>query len=356
MECDILAAEVDASFAPYFYKTTQMIVPDIASNESEIVFIVRSLLSLPKAVPVTFQLTPGATISPENGSAQDFTAGPVTYTVTSEDGAWQRQYAVSFREATLPMSQLSFEHFEAVVSQYDANTSYHEFYEEGTGGERRNIWANGNPGVAIVNSGWAPEQFPTYATPDGYSGYGVCLNTQYAGALGALFGKPIAAGNLFLGRFIIENVLLDALKATDFGIPTDRVPLRVKGWYKYTPGPEFKDKEQHIVEGRIDEASIYGVFYRNTDEEGNAVKLDGTNVLTSPYIVRRSQVASLPATDSWTQFEMFFEGEKAEAEILEALGYSFTIVFSSSKDGDRFEGAIGSTLFVDEVEVIYEED
>ena len=32
MECDILAAEVDASFAPYFYKTTQMIVPDIASN------------------------------------------------------------------------------------------------------------------------------------------------------------------------------------------------------------------------------------------------------------------------------------------------------------------------------------
>lgn len=356
MECDILAAEVDASFAPYFYKTTQMIVPDIASNESEIVFIVRSLLSLPKAVPVTFQLTPGATISPENGSAQDFTAGPVTYTVTSEDGAWQRRYAVSFREATLPVSQLSFEHFEAVASQYDAGTRYHEFYEEGTGGERRNIWANGNPGVAIVNSGWAPEQFPTYATPDGYSGYGVCLNTQYAGALGALFGKPIAAGNLFLGRFIIEYVLLDALKATDFGIPTDRVPLRVKGWYKYTPGPEFKDQEQHIVEGRIDEAHIYGVFYRNTDEEGNPVKLDGTNVLTSPYIVRRAQVASLPATDSWAQFEMFFEGEKADAEILEALGYSFTIVFSSSKDGDRFEGAIGSTLFVDEVEVIYEED
>ena len=101
---------------------------------------------------------------------------------------------------------------------------------------------------------------------------------------------------------------------------------------------------------------MHDIQTRETDEEGNPVKLDGTNVLTSPYIVRKAQVASLPATDSWAQFEMFFEGEKADADILEALGYSFTIVFSSSKDGDRFEGAIGSTLFVDEVEVIYEED
>ena len=38
-----------------------------------------------------FELTPGATISPESGSEHDFSDGKrVKYTVTSENKAWQR--------------------------------------------------------------------------------------------------------------------------------------------------------------------------------------------------------------------------------------------------------------------------
>jgi hypothetical protein len=51
---------------------------------------------------------------------------------------------------------------------------------------------------------------------------------------------------------------------------------------------------------------------------------------------------------------MFFEGEDAPAEIVANKGCNLAIVFSSSKGGAQFEGAIGSILYVDEVEVWYE--
>jgi hypothetical protein len=163
--------------------------------------------------------------------------------------------------------------------------------------------------------------------------------------------KPIAAGSLFLGSFDLNQVLVNALRATRFGIPIDKEPVRVTGYYKYQPGEKFTDANMDEVPGRTDQANIYAVFFRNQDADGNSVVLYGDNVLSSDLIVSKAQVASLPATNEWTRFEMFFEGSAADPAILANMGYSFTLVFSSSKDGDNFEGAIGSTLYIDEVEV-----
>ena len=352
-ECDIVSAWVEGEqYADNFYQSSQMRVENISTTEKEIVFTVRSLLSLPNSLPVYFSVTPGATIEPSSGTAQDFTKGQVTYTVTSQDGEWKRQYTVTFKEANLPTYKFSFEHYETVES---GSNFYHEFYEVDQSGTRHNIWASGNPGAVIVKYGSQAEDQPTYSLEKGYQGRGVCLNTQDAGSLGQLFGKPIAAGNLFMGKFILENVLLDPLKATEFGRPVDRVPVRVTGYYKYRPGAVFTNKQMQQVPGRTDEANIYAVFYRNKDEQGKDVFLYGDNVLSSPYIVRKAQVASLPPTEEWTRFEMFFEGDEADDEILASQGYNLTLVFSSSKDGASFEGAIGSELCVDEVEVSFEE-
>ena len=157
-----------------------------------------------------------------------------------------------------------------------------------------------------------------------------------------------------MGKFILENVLLNPLKATEFGRDIDRVPVRVTGYYKYRPGAVFTDKNKKEVPGRIDEADIYAVFYRNKDAQGKNVYLYGDDVLSSPLIVRKARVASLPPTNQWTRFEMF-EGDDADEHILESKGYNLTLVFSSSKEGAAFEGAIGSELCVDEVEVSFEE-
>ena len=353
-ECDILSAWVEGNqYASHFYQPSQMRLDNISTSEKEIVFNVRSLISLPKRLPIFFEITPGATIQPASGSEQDFTKGPVTYVVTSEDGEWKREYKVTFKEAAMPTYMFSFENYETI--ELNGNY-YHEFYEVDQSGTHHHVWASGNPGAILIKYNSKAEEQPTYSTPNGYAGRGVCLNTQDAGQLGQIFGKPIAAGNLFIGRFILENVLLDALKATEFGRPIDRVPVRVTGCYKYKPGPVFTDKDMKEYADRTDEASIYAVFYRNKDSEGKDVYLYGDDVLSSPYIVKKAVVAELPPTNEWTRFEMFFEGNEPDDDILDAQGYSLTLVFSSSKEGASFEGAVGSELYIDEVEMSFEVD
>lgn len=349
-ECDIESAWVEGEeYEGYFYQKAQMRMEKVPSNSSTVVFTVRSVDDLPP-IPVYFTLSEGATITPASGSLQDFSQGPVTYTVTSEDGEWSRTYHVYFQKVNAESSYLfSFEH----VDEEEASNGsiYHIFYEESADGERYDWWASGNAGVAILHQGWSPEQFPTYSTTEGLMGRGVCLNTQYTGELGAVMGKPIAAGNLFLGRFNVDAVLTNALAATQFGIPTDRQPTKVSGWYKYHPGEVFTNVNMEEVPDRTDQAHIYAVYYRNQDAAGNAVVLDGSNVLSSEYIVSKATFTVTSAVDEWTHFELEFEGGNADPQILAAMGYNFTVVFSSSKGGDLFEGAIGSTLMVDEVRV-----
>lgn len=355
MECDILSAWVEgAQYEQYFYQKADMRCNDIASTETEIVFWVQSVSALPQ-MPVQFSITEGATISPASGSLQDFAAGPVAYTVTSEDGEYSRRYKVTFMEQRVISDQATLYSFEHVVDSVNSiyNATYNVFYELGAAGVRDYILASGNAGVAMVHSDFTPEQYPTSSTASGYQGKGVCLKTIDAGVLGRMIHKPIAAGNLYIGSFDAGQVLSNPLKCTVFGIPVNKQPVKVTGYYKYQPGAEYTNANMDVVQGRTDEANIYAVFFRNQNSAGERVNLYGDNVLTSPYVVSRAQVASLPATSEWTPFEMTFDEGAVDPEVLAAFGYSMTLVFSSSKGGDNFEGAIGSTLYVDEVEVTY---
>ena len=172
--------------------------------------------------------------------------------------------------------------------------------------------------------------------------------------------KPIAAGSLFLGKFVIDYVLSDALLSTQFGVPYNKEPVRITGWYKYKPGENFTDKDMIVYPDRTDEASIYAVYYRNTNDQGESFVLNGHDVedldkvTDNPQVYKVARVASLPATDTWTQWEMFFDGRDAPDDVVSAQGCNMALVFSSSKRGAQFEGAIGSTLYIDEVEVSYE--
>ena len=122
-ECDVLEAWVGDEYAGYFSQKSDMHIADVPSGEQQLVFTVRLLSELPQ-VSVHFNLTPGATITPANGSVQDFSKGPVTYTVTSEDGQWHRTYQVEFREMAHPSNEYDFEHFELNDKQ-----KYYVWYE-----------------------------------------------------------------------------------------------------------------------------------------------------------------------------------------------------------------------------------
>ena len=348
-ECDILEAWVGDEFASHFSQLSDMRITDVPSGDQQLVFTVKLLSSLPK-MALHFQLTPGATIVPENGSVQDFSKGPVAYTVTSEDGQWHRTYLVLFQEMTHPSNEYDFEYFEL-----NDKEKYYVWYEM-LNGTRSDIWATGNEGYNIARPNAAADEYPSTYDSNGYEGNCVKLTTCSTGSWGKTFKKPIAAGNLFFGKFNSKYALTNTLMCTEMGIPFTKKPLKVTGYYKYKPGDVFTDKDFKEVPGRIDEASIYSVLYLNHDSEGNSIVLHGDDVLSSQMIVRKAQVASLPPTDVWTPFEMVYEGNAPiDEQLLEHRGYSLALVFSSSKTGDTFEGAVGSTLYIDKVKLVFDE-
>lgn len=361
-ECDIESAWIEGQeYEKNFYQIAEMRKDNISSAETNITFTVRSLISLPTQIPVKFKITDGATIEPANGSMQDFTEGPVTYTVTSEDGQWKRTYKVAFSEPVLSKSKFSFENVDTLKGGLFKENYYHVFYDFDQIGEKQMFWATGNAGFALSqldNSG--PDQFPSYRADNGFNGKCACLQTLSTGVFGQAMHKPIAAGNLFLGKFIVEYAASESLKATAFGLPWDKEPVRVTGYYKYKPGKEVINYMEEVIPDRTDEASAYAVFYRNLDEKGEKYTLDGEAVseldklMDNPQVYKVARVPALPPTDQWRHFEMFFEGKDAPDDMVAKKEFSLAIVFSSSVRGAWFEGAIGSTLYVDEVEVSYE--
>ena len=352
MECDILEAWVEGdALSQHFIQATDMRLSDVPSSQEQLTFIVRQRAALPP-VAVHFRLSPGATVTPADGSLQDFSRGPVVYTVTSEDGQWHRSYTIDFREATLPSSHHDFEDFEL-----SGNGKYYLWYDRADNGTKEDIWASGNEGFMIAKPNAPATDYPTVPDADGYDGYCVRLTTRSTGSWGKTFKKPIAAGNFFLGSFDSRFALTNTLKTTNMGIVYTKEPVRVTGYYKYQPGEVFTDKDFHEVSTRIDEPTIHAALYLNHDEQGNTVMLHGDDVRTSPYIVRRAEVASMPPTSEWRRFEMTFEGTTPiDAELLANRGYNLSLVFSSSKTGDTFEGAVGSTIYIDKVEITFKNE
>lgn len=81
--------------------------------------------------------------------------------------------------------------------------------------------------------------------------------------------------------------------------------------------------------------------------------------MTDKSIVRLARINSDDAkeTDEWKSFDIPFEtmnGKSINSEDLKNGKYKLAIVLSSSINGAYFIGAIGSTLYVDELEIICE--
>ena len=361
-ECDIEQAVVVTDDAEAWLLNASEAVQDVPSADTTIVFYLREEFmdenyagwDRLKNVAINFRLTPGATITPENGSAHDFTQGGVYYHVTSEDGAWQRNYHVMF----IPVQPLTvtydFENF-----RWESLERYCEWFEYSDQGNEINMWATANPGFAISRSSATPEEYPTIPWEnEAISGHSVKLETRDTGPFGVMMNMRIAAGNLFIGTFDVANALQDAMAATRFGLPFNKKPLRFEGYYKFKPGEKFQNRTGVIQEGRVDDPDLYAVLYENTDENGQSFTLQGDNVLTHPNIVALARVTDrVHDFDNWTHFDIPFEYYKEiDEERLKTYGYNLSVVFTSSIEGGAFCGAVGSTLLVDEVKVTCEDE
>lgn len=352
-ECDIEQAYVHTDNPSEIFFAASDTLVNVPSDLTKITFNVKPGADLTAMAPM-FKLTEGATIEPENGSVHDFSNDKsVTYKVTSQDGQWSRTYAVTFKTQT-SVGKYDFENFRLVKGS--AGGGYYEWSDLNDEGEWLGNWATGNPGYNISMSQADAYDYPTAPYNEGYYGHAVKLETRSTGSLGAMVHMGIAAGNLFIGYFDVSKALTSTLKATNFGKPFDRKPLRFTGWYKYKPGKDFIDKDGNVIPDQTDQADIYAVFYRNHDSNGNPVMLYGDDVLTNENIVAIARIDEVKTTDEWTKFDINFNyTADVDPTELANRGYNLAVVFTSSNQGASFCGAIGSTLIVDEVEVVCEE-
>ncbi len=324
------------------------------------------------ALAPKFYLTPGARltamvdgveVADANGMTRDFNT-PQTYTTHSEDGQWSKSYEVSF-ESEAPIEKLDFENFEL-----DPSGRYQVWFEmdaNDASNPRRNYWASGNPGYNLTGLGSSPGVFPTTAAEGGVSGKCIKLETKDTGMYGMSTKPkmPIAAGNLFIGEFELSKASRYPRKATKFGLPLVRKkPVKLEGYYKYKAGAKFTDAKKKVQPTMHDTADIYAVVYEIDPD--NFVPLDGDNILTASNIALMARIdkpaefegdmSELAAAD-WVHFSEPFKpmnGKEFDAERLARGGYAIAIVMTSSRQGAYFEGAIGSTLYVDQLRVVYE--
>jgi len=331
--------------------SSKTLIRDPVITNDKVILYVNDSVDITKQSP-EFTLTDGATISPASGTMRDFSS-PQTYTVTSQDGKWKKSYQVEY----VFNEMLTSYHFENVkmYSDIDYNTGktkdfFQIFCDTLQGNEME--WGCGNAGFMITNYNAAATDYPTCQSDDGYIGKCAKLTTCSTGTLGAMFGAPIAAGNLFIGTFDID--LTNMAKSTHFGVPFRYTPKELVGYYKYKAGTVFTDSKNNIIADKKDNFDIYAVFYEVTD---SVQYLDGTNSLTSDNIVSIARLTDKTETDQWIRFAIPFttkDGKSIDQNKLNNGKYNLAIIMSSSIDGANFNGAVGSTLYVDEMQLFYE--
>lgn len=354
-ECDIEQAyiHVDNPLGMFYQQSDTLI--NVLSTAEDINFVVRKTTDLTALAPI-FNMTPGATIYPDNGSEQDFSNGPIVYTTTSEDGQYKRNYRVNFIFSK-DMLEYNFDHF-SLNTNAPAN-KYYVWTDLDDEGNPLNNWATGNHGYRMAKGSAQPDEYPT--TPWSEEGHETCvkLTTCETGKFGSDKKMPIAAGNLFLGEFDTKKAStanaagVKGVLATKFGLPIGSQPVSFRGFYKYKRGDVFTDKNNEVKDSK-DYGSIYAVFYDNHDANGEPFVLHGDDVLSSDQIISIANIGQIDDTPEWTAFNLNFKlqpGKAIDPVKLANRGYSLAIVSSSSINGATFEGAVGSTLWIDDFSI-----
>lgn len=324
-----------------------VISSSIDNDNFTISVIVDSTAVVSGLIP-TITVSDGATVSPASGEAVDFSS-PVTYTVLSENGSVTNQYT-----ATISGTQISYD-FEDWTEDTSQSIESN-LYPIATG------WASNNEAIVMIKTygvvgnidytgGW-----PVTYTEDAHSGsYAAKLEAvDTQGADINLWGviqmtiPKVTAGTLFLGSFNSMNALSDPMATTSFGNLYSGKPLRVSGYYKYTPGDEFYDSDGNLQEGVVDKCSMAAVLY---EVDSSSETLDGSNIYTSDKIVAKGYIESDETVTEYKEFNIDLD---YYSDYDSSKMYKFAVIFSTSADGANYYAAVGSTLYIDDVAIINE--
>lgn len=320
-----------------------------------------------------YSLAKGALINPEVGQSIDFSDAvangeAVKINVVSEDFSKQKTYNLYCKK--LADVNNSFEKWVKGVEDQEPEMT---FYEVANGWSSSNTGAqflkafNSTPGMFVdsVNLNYNVVQV-TDPQEGEYAAKIITLNTLLGptgedAGLGALV-PGITSGTLFLGSF--NTNMGNTLLSTKFGVPYFQKPLHFTGHYKYAPGTTYYvttgdgyTKECKPDNSKTDAPAINAVLYEvsnyNMTSGYYSEALTGVDVFSSPKLVARAELKDTDAHADYTSFDLEFEYKYGKT-FDPNKKYMLAIIFASSKEGDKFCGAPGSTLIVDNIQIIAE--
>ena len=179
------------------------------------------------------------------------------------------------------------------------------------------VWTTANK-TKDLNPGLYPAT--TEKTTDAASGqYAAMMFTDQA------TGLPLLTGTVSTGVFNVN--LDDPLKSMVSGVPYRTKPARFKGFYKYMPGVD------NAHPNRQDSCEIRATLFR------------WDNVLGQRDTIGEAIHRTADSVNVYTQFDVpfvYYNGNEPD---------SMELIFASSSKGSYFIGNVGSTLFVDGIEL-----
>jgi len=194
-------------------------------------------------------------------------------------------------------------------------------------------WASGNSGVITLgecNTTGEPTDRP------GATGKYAKLKS-----VNMLF-VGLTAGNLFTGAFGITSPMIESAK---FGRDYTGRPTKLKGLFKYSPNvidKVHKDyPEYNIFKGQNDKCEIYIRLYVG-DNMYTANKIPTEEIAYGTFSIDEN-------VSDWSEFEI-----PIVYKDLETVPTKIAIVATSSMYGAFFTGAVGSELYLDDFELIYD--
>lgn len=251
-------------------------------------------------------------------------------------------------EAKLQLPNSGFEEYHQGTSTV-ANKSCYLFYAEG----QSLWWDSGNHGSITMNKNVTTPDTSVY-NEAGTGTTSLKLQSQFVGVFG--IGK-FAAGNLFAGKYLKTDGTDGIL---GFGRPWGSRPKLLVGYLRYESG--IVDYSSAYLESGVqDIGTVYMALgdWTAVEEQGemwpvviktksSERQLFDSDPETNSGLIAYGEVNYDYSTDGIIRFEIPLEYYRNRKPT------SIVLVASASKYGDYFSGSTASTMWIDDLELIYE--
>lgn len=203
-------------------------------------------------------------------------------------------------------------------------------------------WDTGNKGATTLGSS---NTFPTEDTSTG-TGLAAQLETRFVGI--GIIGK-LAAGNLFTGSYVRTDGTNGIL---DFGRPFTERPTALRGYMKYKTAPiSHASSGFESMKGRPDTCIIWAALI--DQDRPFEIRTNPSNRQlfnpSLPIVIAYGNVEYGYDIDSYIPFEVKLNYTSTSRKPKYLL-----ITASASKYGDYFTGGAGATLWLDDLELLYD--